>query len=210
MNAKDVTTGTLAQDLDYALNIARQGQSAPLLGGEIGLSWTALASIALLFHGLALMGKIPLEPQMIGLIWLIYGVVGSLIGFFLAKKINRKPGAGSFANRVGEASWIAAGIMMFAVAISSVIGVTQLGLPYITYNFIVPFAYGVSALNNGLLARLTGFGYLKYGAISAGVMTVVTFLMVDKVEMYIVAAIGLLFTGVLTSALELRQERSHG
>jgi len=203
-------TESLAQDLDYALDIARQGQSSPLLGGEIGLSWTVLASIALLLHGLALMGKIPLEPQMIGLIWLVYGVVGTLIGFILAKKINRKPGASSYANRVGEASWIAAGIMIFAVAISSVFAVQILDAPYIVYNFIVPFAYGVSALNNGLLARLTGFAYLKYGAISAGVMTVVTFLMVDKVEMYIVAAIGLLFTGVLTSLLELRRETQHG
>ena len=201
-------------NVDEMLRLAREGarerDSRPLLGGEIGLMFTGLATIALFLHGLALMGVIPLPVNMIGLIWMIYGLVGWGLSVVMSRKIGEKPGHDSIFNRVGEASWLVGGVMIAAFGIGSVVAHVVFGVPYIVFNFIVPFAYAVAAVNNGLLARLTGFGYLKYGAVSAGVLAVVTLLMVDQVEMYLVAAVGLLLSGVLTSFIEIRRERAGG
>ena len=201
-------------NVDEMLRLAREGAQArdmrPLMGGEIGLMFTGLATIALLVHGLALMGVVPIPTPMIGAIWMVYGIVGWLLSVWMGRKLVDKPGADSLFNRVSEASWVVGGVMIGAVAFASVIAHVVLGVPYIVFNFIIPFAFAIAAVNNGLLARLTGFGYLKYGSVSAGVMSVVTLLMVDRVEVYIVAAVGLLLSGVLTSFIEIRRERTGG
>ena len=162
----DTDTMQLDEMLAIAQDGARAGQTRPLLGGEVGLVWTLGATIALTVHGLALMGRIPLESSQIGLIWLTYGVVGGLIGFVIGRRISEKPGADSILNRVSDAAWTVTGVMFFAVALSTVFAQLIFGAPYIVYNFIVPLAFTVSAVNNGILARLTGFGYLKYGSVS--------------------------------------------
>lgn len=199
--------------LDEMLSIARDGARAgaarPLLGGEIGLMWTAGAAVALGLHGLALLGVLPIPNTMIGLIWLIYGVGGSLLGWWLGRRYAGRPERESVFNRVSESSWTVTGAMFFAVSIAAVVGHVVLGLPYLVYNFIVPFAFGVSAVNNGVVARMTGFGYLKYGAVSAGAVAVICLLMVDRPEMYLVAAVGLLLSGVATSWIEVMRGRAH-
>ena len=202
-------TDGLAQDLDYALDIARQGQSSPLLGGPIGLMWALLATAALVVHGLALMEVLPIARPQIGLIWAVYGFLGTALSVVIGRRIERKAGARSFANKVAEASWTAMGIMIATVAISAVVGHVSLGLPFIVFDMIVPFAFALSAVANSVLARITGYGYLKFAAIASGVLTSVTLLMAGQAEMYLVAALGLCLSGVIPSWIEVRRETAN-
>ena len=198
----------LAQDLDYALDLARAGREAPLLGGPIGLMWTGLATVALTLHGLALVGVLRIPEPMLGLIWLAYGVVGTALSYGLGKRFANTPGARTFANRVSEATWTASGILIAAIAVSAVVAFS-LGLfrDYTVFAFIVPFAFGVSSVSNAVLARITGHGYLKFAAWGAGVATVVTLMMATQPAMYLVAAAGVLVSGVIPSWIELRKAR---
>ena len=209
-NMTDGANERLAQDLDYAINLARQGETAPLLGGPIGLMWTSLATVALTLHGLAMVDVLPIPAPWIGAIWLAYGVVGTLLSVVLGRTYATKPGVRTFANRVGEATWVMSGIMIATVSIAAVVGHVALGLPFLVFAFIVPAAFALSAVSNGVLARVTGFGYLRFATLGAAVMTAVTVLMADNPAMFLVAAAGLLVSGVIPSFVELRRERSDG
>ena len=203
-------TAQLAQDLDYAINLARQGETAPLLGGPVGLMWTSLATVALTVHGLAMVDVLDIPNQWIGAIWAVYGLVGTILSVVLGRRAEARDGSRTFANRVAEACWVMAGIMMATIAISAVVGHVVLGLPFIVFAFIVPAAFALSTVSNGVLARVTGFGYLKFATLAAAVMTCITLLMANQPAMFLVAAGGSLISGVLPSFIELRREKTHG
>lgn len=194
----------LIQDLENASRIAREGETSPLLGGSIGLMWTSLATIALMAHGAVLAGWINVPVSMTGLIWACYGIVGTVWSVMLGRRISSKPGAHSFANRAAEAAWTAGGIMIFTFTISLVIGIIMGNTGTIDFNFIPPAAFAISAVINGMLARLTGHGYLKFGAVMSGVATAVTLIMVRQPEMYFVAGALLIISGVIPSFIENR------
>lgn len=200
-----MTNKTLLQDLENASRIAREAEAAPLLGGSIGLMWASLATVALMAHGAILAGWINIEVSMTGLIWAAYGIIGTLLSVILGRKISSKPGSHSFANRAAEGAWTAGGIMIATFAISLVVAMTMGKIEVVDFNFIPPAAFAISAVINGMLAKLTDYGYLKFGAIMSGVATAVTLIMVRQPEMYFVAGALLVLSGVIPSFIENRR-----
>ena len=194
-------------DIDYAIDLARNGAEAPLLGGPIGLMWTGLSVPALLLHGSVLAGWTDLPESQVGLVWAAYGLVGTVLSVWLGKRIDAKPAAGSFCNRVADALWTSAGVLVATLAISAVLAVTALGAPDILFAFIVPFAFGLSTVANAVLSKVTGQAYLKWAAWSAGAATAVCTLTVARPEMFFLAGAFVFLSGVLPSWLELRRER---
>jgi hypothetical protein len=200
-----MTNETLLKDLENASRIAREAEAAPLLGGSIGLMWASLATIALMAHGAVLAGWINIPVSMTGLIWATYGIVGTILSVILARKIASKPGSHSLANRAAEGAWTAGGIMIATFAITLAIAMTMGKIEIVDFNFIPPAAFAISAVINAMLAKLTGYGYLKFGAIMSGVATAVTLLMVRQPEMYFVAGALLVLSGVIPSFIENRR-----
>lgn len=196
---------TLLQDLENASRIAREAEAAPLLGGSIGLMWTSLGTIALMTHGAVLAGWINIPLAMIGLIWAAYGIIGTIFSAVLGRKIASTPGSQSFVNRAAEGAWVSGGIMIATFAIALVIAMTMGKIETVDFNFIPPAAFAISTVINGMLAKLTGYGYLKFGAIMSGVATAVTLLMVRQPEMYFVAGALLILSGVIPSFIENRR-----
>lgn len=200
-----MTSDTLMQDLADATRIAREGEQAPLLGGPVGLMWAILTTIALMTHGAVLAGWIDIPVQMTGLIWATQGIVGTILTLILSRRISTKTGCHSFANRAAEGAWHSGGIMIATFAISLVVASFMGRTEIVDFNFIVPAAFAISAVINGLLAKLTGHGYLKFGAIMSGVATTVTLIMVREPEMYFVAGALLIVSGVIPSLVENRR-----
>ncbi|MGJ8559725.1 MAG: hypothetical protein ACSHX3_05775 [Litorimonas sp.] len=200
-----MTNDTLMQDLADASRIAREGETTPLLGGPVGLMWASLTTIALITHGAVLAGWIDIPVSMTGLIWVTQGVLGTILTVILSRRLSTKPGCHSFANRAAEGAWVSGAIMIATFAISLVVASFMGRTEVVDFNFIVPAAFAISAVINGLLARLTGYGYLKFGAIMSGVATTVTLIMVRQPEMYFVAGALLIVSGVIPSLIENRR-----
>jgi hypothetical protein len=200
-----MTNETLIQDLENATRIAQAGVQAPLLGGPIGLMWASLTTVALMIHGAVIAGWIGIPAPMTGLIWATQGIVGTVFTIILSRGLSTKPGCHSFANRAAEGAWIAGGIMIATFAISLVIGAATGQTEAIDFNFIPPAAFAISAVINGMLAKLTGYGYLKLSSVMSGVATAVTLLMVRQPEMYFVAGALLILSGVIPSFIENRR-----
>lgn len=200
-----MTNETLLQDLENASRIAREAEAAPLLGGSIGLMWTSLATVALMAHGAVLAGWINIPVSMTGLIWAAYGIVGIILSVIIGRGLASKPGSHSFANRAAEGAWQAGAIMIATFAITLTVAMTMGKIETVDFNFIPPAAFAISAVINGMLAKLTGYGYLKFGAVMSGVATAVTLIMVRQPEMYFVAGALLILSGVIPSFIENRR-----
>lgn len=196
---------TLIQDLENASRIAREAETAPLLGGPIGLMWASITTVALMTHGSVLAGWVDIPVSMTGLIWATQGIVGTILSIILGRRISTQSGCHSFANRAAEGAWTAGGIMIATFAISLVVAMFMGKIEVVDFNFIPPAAFAISAVINGMLAKLTGYGYLKFGAVMSGVATAVTLLMVRQPEMYFVAGGLLIFSGVIPAFIENRR-----
>jgi hypothetical protein len=200
-----MTNEALLKDLEYATQIARRADDAPLIGGSIGLMWTSLATLTLMLHGAILAQWIAVDVGYTGLLWLIYGVLGTALSVFLGRRLNARSGSRSLANRVAEACWVSMGIMTAAVTITIVVAFMTGKVGMQGFNFIVPVAFALSTTSYSVIARLTGYGYLRYAAIASGISTTVTLLMVQEPAMYFVAGVLLLISGVIPSIIELRK-----
>jgi hypothetical protein len=200
-----MTNETLIKDLEYATDIARRAEQTPLIGGPIGLMWTSLATIALMAHGAILAGWVGVGPAMAGLVWLVYGIVGTVLSVILGRRFTRTPGSSSLANRVAEASWMSMGLLITVVAVTTVAAFMSGRVELLAFNFIVPIAFALSAASYGTLAKLTGYGYLTFAAVASALSASVTLFIVTEPSMYFVAGILLILSGVIPSVIELRK-----
>lgn len=195
----------LIKDIEAAVAIAREGRHTPLLGGQIGLMWTSLATLTLAAHGATYMGWLPIERPQVGFLWLAYGLVGTALSFILSRQIDQKAGANSVLNRAGAYLWTSAGIMIATVAITTVIAYAIGSIPDIGFNFIVPASFGFATVAYATLAGLSSLGYLRFAALASGASAAITLFLVANPMMYFVASGLLLISGVVPSIIELRR-----
>ncbi len=205
-----MTKSEILADIGYLKNVAEEGRNAPLLGGRIGLMWTALLVPCLILHGLTAKGLGPIPIPYIGALWMGFGVTGGLLTFVLSRGLDKKAGANSMANKIESVMWPLTAMLIFAYAIALALGAALTGVDPVMFNTIMPFAFALSALNLGLLGALTGRSYFTLCALAAALAMIACALMVLKAEVYFVAAAGVLLTGVLPNILQLRDERRAG
>lgn len=203
-----MTKNEVIDDIAYARSIAEKGAKTPLLGSSISLMWGLMVVPTLILHGLTLIGKFPLSPQNIGLLWAIYGGIGTLGSIYLGRKIDKQPGAKSQINQVGEVLGISMGILMAAFAITTVFMVVTKGLPEFLYNMIIVFAFGLITISLAVLARLTGQTYMKLIAVLSGAITVISYILVQSPNIYFFAAFGVIITQIIPSLIGLKKEAS--
>ncbi len=193
-------------DLDYIKSLAEAGANTPLLGGRIGLMWSCLLIPTLFIHGLILMQFIKIPFNYIGFIWMTFGILGGILTFTLGKSLDKKPGAFSSINRTEQATWTATTISMFGFAISITISVVIMQKPYWLYDIILAFAFGTYVINYYVLANLGGQKRLYLPAILAFILMVIIVINLGNPIIYIIAAIGVIFTAVIPSLISLKYE----
>jgi len=197
---------TALNDLDYIKTLAEDGANTPLLGGRIGLMWSCLLIPTLLVQGLILMQIINIPLNYIGFAWMVFGILGGVLTFILGKSLDKKPGAFSSINRTEQATWTATTIVMFGFAVSVAIGVLIMGKPYWLYDIILAFAFGTYVINYYVLANLSGQKQLYIPAIIAFVLMVIMMINIGNPIIYLIAAVGVIFTAVIPSLMSLKNE----
>jgi hypothetical protein len=201
-----MTKDQILDDLHYARNLAEQGANTPLLGGRIGLMWGCLLVPTLLIHGLTLMGIVPMPQPYIGLIWLTFGLGGGLLTWILGRGLDDKPGANSVINRIEQATWTAATLMIFGLAIGVSYSVLMMSKPYWLYDVIMAAAFGTYVINYYVLAKLSGLTRLYIPMLMAFVLMVVIVVNVGQPWIYVLAAFGVLLTAVIPALISLKNE----
>lgn len=204
MNTK--AHNTALDDLSYIKTLAEEGRHAPLIGGRIGLMWGVLLSATLLLHGLTELGIAGLNANYIGLYWLAFGITGGCLTFVLSKSLKDKPGQSAITNRIESAVWTASTLALFTIAISVTLAVNLRGQSLILYDMIMAFAFAIQAMNYYVISQITRQKSRLISSALSLAIAALTALFVGQPIIYIVAAIGVVFTVILPALSDIKKE----
>lgn len=193
-------------DLTYLREIAQSGERAPLLSGRFFVWWGTLAGIALIAHWAALTGRLPLEPNQVGFIWLVYGLVGMTGSFFLRKSLKNKPGAGSAGNRGDRAVWTAMAASILAYTLGTVFAFAMGRIDVAIFDTIPLLALSAYGIAFRTIGRLGGPDWMPLMAIFAWLAAGIGMFFVGTPAIYLFAAAATVVVALIPGFLLLSAE----
>lgn len=196
-------------DLAYVRDVAESGATAPLLGGRFLVWWGLLVTLAYLGHYAIISGIAGLDLSALGILWTAFIILG-LSGYLLLVRLfpADKPGASSAGNRASANTWMASGFVLFSFFAGVTLKSFLDGQASIGFSWSIPLVlgvYGISQLVSGLMTNTRWLSLAGYAAIG---FVGITCLMVDRAELYLVAATAAALTVLLPGILMLREEPS--
>ena len=198
-----MTTTPLADDIAFVRQIAEEGQATPSLSGRFALMWGILVGLALTVQWLMLRGQFFLSIDYIGAVWLAVGIVGGVSSGFLGWSLRNKPGQSSAGNQAEQAAWPISGLGLFVYAIAIAVAVVGRGQPVILFDTIMPIAFLTFAINQAMAARLFRRKLLNVLSWLSIGFSIITASLVGTVDVYLVAAIGVVVIQVLLSLIHI-------
>lgn len=194
-------TETLVADLEHASRIAKAGEDAPLLGNSIGLMWGVLITSIFTYQYLILGGILDLPEMTLAFSWIAFGVIGGVGSAILGRAADKKPGANSINNRVEGYVWIMFAGSMAAITVGVFLNMLFGGGNQAVWNTVLVFAFAGQGIAYGVVAKLTRLGLLHLASFASFTFSALAFLFVDKVEVYLLGAIGALLTIVIPNLI---------
>lgn len=205
-----MTKSEAIKDLEYLKSLAEAGEHTPLVGGPIGLMWGVLLSATFMMQYLIMSQILAWPAFTLGLLWLSFAVIGGVGCFLLGRKAGEKPGANSAANRVESYVWYMFSMMMLSLFIGIILKMA-LGDGSVTlYDIMVIVGFAGQGAAYGVVALMAKLNWLKLAAIAGFVMSAVSFVAMGETHLYLIAAIGSVFTIILPSLKTLGAERANG
>ncbi|PHR57431.1 MAG: hypothetical protein COA43_12090 [Robiginitomaculum sp.] len=190
----------------YIKSMAEEGKNVPLLGGNIGLMWAILSTITLLLHWAIIAKHINISFEYIGFIWMVFGITGGILTTILGKKIDKKPGASSVANRVSSTLWPSISVLIFTYAIA--VGISHIlakNTPLL-FDTIPAFAFGCHFLAYTLIAKISGQKWMYSFAMIALALVPICMYFLGNTTLYLIATLGVFTVGVIPSLISIKHE----
>jgi len=200
-------TETLLADLEHASRIAKDGENTPLVGGPIGLMWGILITAVLSLQYLIMVQIIALPLQALNILWIGFAVLGGLGSAILGRKIDKKAGAYSNANRVEQYVWIMFIAAMASLAIGVILNLILGKGGDDLWAFMVIAGFAGQGLAYGVVAKLTGHSWVHFAAFAGFTMAAVTMSFYGQDIIYLIAALGTVATVVIPSLLSMKAAR---
>lgn len=198
-------TNTLLSDLEYASNLARSGENAPLVGGPIGLMWGVLITLAFFIQWGILSGTFDLPAQSLMYLWIAFAVLGGLGVLILGKQVSEKPGANSAANRVEAYVWTMFAGMMATLFIGVVMNMLfKDGTPQL-FDLILIVGFAGQGLAYGVVAKMSKIGLLHVASFLGFTASALCFAFYGDPTIYLIGAIATFFTIILPSAMLMKK-----
>jgi len=186
----------LMADLAEASRIAKTGEDMPLVGGPIGLMWGVLLTTILTFHYMIITQALAISQQNLLFFWLAFVIIGVIGSIILGKKLEKRPGAYSTANRVESYIWTMYGGMMGALSAGVFLNQLLGNGSYELWTLVVIF---------GFAGKLTGQGWLHFASFTSFAMAAMTMSFYNSAIIYLLAALGAFVTIVIPSIMSIRK-----
>ena len=194
-------------NLDYATNLAKAGQEAPLVGGPIGFMWGLLLTVTLGTHWGIITGKLPFEIWHLGFLWVFFSIIGGVASAILSRTLKQKPSFHSTANQIEQSVWLMFSIMLgcfwVGITLSILFGS---GTPAL-FDFVVIAGFGGQGLAYGVTARMSHHKWLAYPSGASFLASIVCISAFGQPLLYLIAAVATVFTVVLPSIKTIESER---
>ena len=192
-------------DIAYMRAMAQAGRQAPLLNGPIMVAAGLIFGTANLAQWAIVSDLVVVAPIAQLWVWLAAGAVFSIALFFLIRRANRKPGAGSTGNKAVGAAWSALGFGIFVMWISLMaVGFTSGDWALMwAMPSIVATTYGTAWMISAAFSSqrwMTLVGLISYaGAIACGAL-------IGNPAIYLVFSVLMVLTGLVPGLALMRQE----
>ncbi|WP_338518953.1 hypothetical protein [Alteromonas gracilis] len=200
------TKQQLLDDLDFAAKLARDGANTPLLGGTYFIIWSGLLVPTLILHGATIDGFLPISANYVGLMWMAYGIVGTVLSTIYGFKARTKKGINSWLNRLSRTAGITVSVLIFSFAVAMTVSVAMGKFEKESFNLILPFAFALQTFHLTILGRLSQKAYLISASYFAAISMLVTLIFNDLNLIYYFSAFSVLLTMTLPGFLEIRDE----
>jgi len=200
-------SNALMANLEEASRIAKAGEDMPLVGGPIGLMWGILITSCLTIHYLIISQIIAVPFYTLNFLWIGFAILGGIGSAILGPKVDKKPGANSLANKVEQYVWIMFASAMASLAIGVILNLFLGKGGYQIWDFVLVAGFAGQGLAYGVIAKLTGRGWLHYAAFASFTMTAVTMSFYGQSVIYLIAAIASAFTIIIPSMLSMKAAR---
>ena len=200
-------SNALMANLEEASRIAKAGEDMPLVGGPIGLMWGILITSCLTIHYLIISQIIAVPFYTLNFLWIGFAILGGIGSAILGPKVDKKPGANSLANKVEQYVWIMFASAMASLAIGVILNLFLGKGGYQIWDFVLVAGFAGQGLAYGVIAKLTGRGWLHYAAFASFTMTAVTMSFYGQSVIYLIAAIASAFTIIIPSMLSMKVAR---
>lgn len=197
----------MLQDLAYARSLAEEGRHAPLIGGSFLVLFGVLLAICNGAHWAIYTGRTPMEPPMVGAVWLAFGIVAPLASMLLSRRVRKLPGGSAVANRVDRIVWNAVAAAILFVAAGALLRMIFTG-DYTAPNAIIAAGFGLYGVALYVTAAIGGHGWLKGIALMAWAVSGVLWFFIDQTWLYLIAAGASVAVLVVPGVIMMRREPS--
>lgn len=195
-------------DLSYLREMAEAGERAPILSGRFFVWWGSLASMALMAHWFILTGRAGMPIEQVGLVWLTFGVVGSIGSVVLRRGMSVKPGAGSAGNRGDRAVWNAMFISIVAYTLGLVAALSMGRIEQTLFDTIPLFSLASYGIAFTTVAALGGPRWMKTMAWISWILCAIGTSFIGTAVLYLFCVVSVLLVAVVPGVLLLRAEPS--
>ena len=194
-------------NLDYASNLAKAGQEAPLVGGPIGFMWGLLLTATLGTHWGIITGKLPFEIWHLGFLWVCFSIIGGVASAALSRTLKQKSSFYSTANQIEHSVWLMFSIMLGCFWVGITLSILfESGTPAL-FDFVVIAGFGGQGLAYGVTARMSHHKWLTYPSGASFLASIICIAAFGQPLLYLIAAVATVFTVVLPSIKTIESER---
>ena len=194
-------TDALMADLAEASRIAKAGEDMPLVGNSIGLMWGVLITSIFSYQYLILSETLAFPEITLAFAWIAFGVIGGIGSAILGRAADKMPGSNSINNRVESYVWIMFAGSMGAITVGVFLNMLFGEGNQTVWNTVMVFAFAGQGIAYGVVAKLTKFKLLHLTSFASFTFSALAFLFVDKVEVYLLGAIGAFLTIVIPNLI---------
>ncbi len=200
-----MTNETILKDLEYASNLAKEGENAPLVGGPIGLLWGILLTLVFFVQWGVLSGTFGIAEQNLIFAWIAFAVIGGVGSTLLGRRINKKPGANSAANRVEQYVWVMFSGMMGTLFLGIILNMIFGEGTYQLFDLVMIVGFAGQGLAYGVVAKMSKINLLHIASFLGFTASAICFAFFGTVEVYLIGAIATLFTIIMPSVLLMKK-----
>jgi hypothetical protein len=202
-----MTNDQILDDLNYASALAREGASAPLVGGRIGLMWGCLLSITLTLQWAILSQALALPVQSLFYVWFAFSAVGGIGSAVMGPRLDKLDGAQSISNRVEKYVWTTFATMMAILFAGVLLNVLFLSGDITHYNLLVIIAFAGQGFAYGVVAMMSKARWLFAASLGSFITASICIPVYDETVLFLIGGVACVFTIVIPSLISIKNEQ---
>ena len=200
-----MTREEMLSDLAYARTLAEEGRNAPLVGGSFSVLFGVLLAICYAAQWAVLTGVWPVDGDVIGYVWIGFGVCALIGSALLSARVRGMPGAAAIPNRVDRTVWQGVAIAILAVVAGTIARAIAQN-DYTAPNAIVAAGFGLYGVALYATATVGGHTWLRAFAFTSWLVSCLMWYFLGEPWLYLLAAAASAVVLIVPGLVMMRRE----